>query len=317
MRRIRRQLIVGGVGVIAMFGLLASAGSGAPPSCDLTQLQLRDATINQGLGSYDRLVRGKETLVRMYLSMPSCHDNNDSIQITGGKLTASGGGATLFPAPGIDGTPSPVSTFPTAATYATAPLNDAPADVKFVVPGANLTPTTTESYTASFNANITFRYKKTATDPGVTTSRTFTAFRTKTVEKRTNALRILVVPMGNPANPYGTRVPVYGGRGRSRTGCRRFPGSSPFRAASARSEPLGRNPLCDRLHAARPPRILNADGKLCGTQSNFNTIKGQLAQFLVSWNAANPARAGRSRRRRGIGGQSLGRASTAPRAWPR
>jgi hypothetical protein len=162
MRRLRRQLTIGFIGVLAALGTLTATGSGAAPTCNLANLQLRDATINQGLGSYDKLVRGKETLVRMYFSMPSCHDNNDSIQITGGTLSAANGGASLTS--GIVGTPSPVSTFPTAATYAAAPLNDAPADVKFVVPGSALAPSSTSnSYTASFSASITFRWKSSAT----------------------------------------------------------------------------------------------------------------------------------------------------------
>ena len=135
MRQVRRLVV--GAALALLTGLVTAGQAFAPPpACDLTQLQLRDSTVNQGLGSYDRLVRGKETLVKMYFSLPSCHDNNDSIQVTGGTLNATRSGTPL--ASGIPGTPSPVSTFPSAATYAAAPVNDAPADVKFVVPGANL-----------------------------------------------------------------------------------------------------------------------------------------------------------------------------------
>ena len=33
----------------------------------------------------------------------------------------------------------------------------------------------------------------------------------------------------------------------------------------------------------------NANGKFCGSQSSFDAIKGQLAQFLLSWNTQNPS----------------------------
>src|ERR1041385_2036457 len=81
-------------------GMTAAASWAAKPpggttTCDLTQLQLRDSTVNQGLGSYDRLVRGKETLVRLYFSTPSCAATDASIQITGARLDVSGAGTVL------------------------------------------------------------------------------------------------------------------------------------------------------------------------------------------------------------------------------
>ncbi len=287
MRRFRRQFIVGGVGVVAVLGALTSAGSGAPPACNLTQLQLRDSTVNQGLGSYDRIVRGKETLVRMYFSMPSCHDNNDSIQITGGTLSATGGGATL--ADGVVGTPSPVSTYPTAATYATAPVNDSTADVKFIVSGSALAPgATTDAYTASFSATITFQYKTSATATPVVSSRTLTAFTTKTVEKKTNALRILVVPMGNAANAYSSEFPaaaVAAIENGMQTLSRLFP--VPSGVTTLGTESGGIRYAIDST-LLDVGSLMNADGKLCGSGLNFDAIKAQLAQFLVSWNTANP-----------------------------
>ena len=42
-----------------------------PPTCALVP-QLRDVTVNQGVGAYTPLVRGKETLVRGYLAKPTC-----------------------------------------------------------------------------------------------------------------------------------------------------------------------------------------------------------------------------------------------------
>src|SRR5215211_8966942 len=97
-RMTRSLRLVYGVilGVLALT-VLASPGSGAKPppaTCDLSQLQLRASTVNQGLGSYDRLVRGKETLVRLYFSLPQCATSSgQSIQITGGTLNVSRSGS--------------------------------------------------------------------------------------------------------------------------------------------------------------------------------------------------------------------------------
>jgi Tol biopolymer transport system component len=280
--RLVRRLVCGSALVLLAAFATASIGGTAPPACDLTQLQLRDSTVNQGLGSYDRLVRGKETLVKMYFSLPACHDNNDSVQITAGTLSATGGGTTL--ASGIVGTPTPVSTYPSAATYSAAPLNDAPADVKFVVPGANLAPpTTTDSYVASFSATITIRTKTSGTAPlSAPIERPFSSFATKTVERRTNALRILIVPMGNAANSYATEFPaaaVAAVENGMQTLSRMFP--VPGGVGTLGGTTGG-------IRYAIDSTLLNVTTPFCGSGVNFNAIKAELAQFLVSWNAANP-----------------------------
>jgi len=63
----------------------------APPqradaaTCALTP-DLRAVSVNQGLGSYTPLVRGKETLLRAFLGKPKCAASGDSIAVTGGWL---------------------------------------------------------------------------------------------------------------------------------------------------------------------------------------------------------------------------------------
>lgn len=282
--RLVRRLAVGSV--LALLAGLVTAGSAfaPPPGCDLTQLQLRDSTINQGLGSFDPLVRGKETLVRLYFSLPSCHDNNDQIQITGGTLSVTRPGETL--ASGVVGTPTPVSTFPTAATYSAAPVSDAPADIKFVVQGSSLAPASTaESYAASFSATVTFQYRNSATGSFTAASKAFSV-GSKTIEKRTNALRILVVPMGDAANAYSSEFPaeaVTAVENGMQTLSRLFPVPDGVGTLGGTS---------GGVRYAIDPTLLNvplgADGKFCGTGANFDLVKSQLAQFLVSWNTANP-----------------------------
>src|SRR2546427_999502 len=76
---------------------LASSGSssGAAGSCTLAP-QLVNVTVNQGLGGYTNLVRGKSTVVRGFWGVPSCMGPTDSngvltnggyIQINGATLT--------------------------------------------------------------------------------------------------------------------------------------------------------------------------------------------------------------------------------------
>ena len=72
--------------------LIPSSTLGAP-ACALVP-QLREVTINQGLGSYPKLVQGKETLVRAYLSLPSCASTTSAIRIVGGALTVRAGTLT-------------------------------------------------------------------------------------------------------------------------------------------------------------------------------------------------------------------------------
>ena len=80
--------VLGVLVVAALVGSLTASSTRAappPPECNLVP-QLRDVTINQGVGAYSPLVNGKETLVRFFLSMPSCAGSGASIQITGGTL---------------------------------------------------------------------------------------------------------------------------------------------------------------------------------------------------------------------------------------
>ena len=69
-------------------GIVVGASSSATATCALIP-QLRDVTINQGVGAYSPLVNGKETLVRLFLRMPSCAASGALIQVKGGTLAVS------------------------------------------------------------------------------------------------------------------------------------------------------------------------------------------------------------------------------------
>ncbi|MCW2635091.1 MAG: domain protein beta Propeller [Blastococcus sp.] len=280
--------------VAALLAPLASAVDTAAAACALAPV-LRDVTTQQGLGSQPVLVRGKEALAKLYLSLPSCAGTSSSVAVTAATLSVSAGGTSTTirsyrPAPGT--TPAPL-----VPKYAAAPALDAVADPTFVVPGSTLAPTsTTARFTASFSATVTWSAKSSSTAAPVTGTTTFrtrpgsTAPITATVEKRTNALRLLFVPMGNAGLSYAEQFPesartatVSGVNTLSRI----FPVPAGVSDLAATSSTAG-------VRYAIAPTLLDvgkltrADGKFCGSQTNFDAVKGALGQFMLSWNTANP-----------------------------
>ena len=74
-------------------GLMPASASAACAPGALVPVQ-RDATVTQGLNSYAVLARGKETLVRLYLSLPACAAATDAITLNGASLAVTVDGAT-------------------------------------------------------------------------------------------------------------------------------------------------------------------------------------------------------------------------------
>jgi streptogramin lyase len=266
----------------------------ATTTCSLTP-QLRSVTINQGLGSYQPLVRGKETLVRLYLSLPSCAAKSATITLQGATLTVNAAGtlSNTISAP----TPAVVSPFPSIASYTAATAVDSPADPKFVVPGTDLQPPTTAAFTASFTATVTYSAGGAAPATASFTSLSgSTTAITATVERKTNALRILVVPMGDASQAASTQF-TSSGQSAVQDGMlqvsRIYPvpsGVSSLTQATgglrytinAGMLDLGPNGLKLMSAAVSPPALF------CGSSANFDLVKGQLATFLLAWNTANP-----------------------------
>jgi CSLREA domain-containing protein len=258
---------------------------------------LRDLTINQGLGSYTPLAWGKDTLLRLYMSQPSCAASGALIQVTGGTLTVAGGGANRA----ISATtPSLVSVYPALATYSTAPAVDSTGDVKFDVTGSALSPVGSESgFTATFTATINYVQQpnsRTALAPGsvsFTVRPGTTNAITAPVAKKTNAFRVLVVPMGDPTTLYDTQLTALGQQEIQRgmlTLARIFPLRDGI-ATLTDTSPAG---LAAGLRYSITPTLLDVrtllgtDGKFCGNATTFATLRGLLAQFLQAWNSANP-----------------------------
>jgi CSLREA domain-containing protein len=274
-------------------GLIAQAAK-APPICSLVP-DLRDVTVNQGVGAYTPLVRGKETLVRAYLSKPACAATGAIIELTGGSLSVAPGTAPAVPIPAP--TPRPTAPFPQVATATVAPLVDSTADPIFVVPGSALAPSnTTARFTATFRVTITYQSRTSSTATPVPGTITFTSRTgsttpiTATIEKLTNALRVLVVPMGDTSKPFASSYTA--------------PGDAALQAAMLTMSriypvPDGVGSLTGTAGGLRYSvspgmldlrALLGTDGRFCGTggsTGNFNAVKASLGQFLQSWNAAN------------------------------
>lgn len=313
-------LAAGGIAAFVLAG--TSTGAQAPTTttttCVLKPL-LRDVTINQGLGSYSLLVYGKETLIRLYLSMPQCAASGNSVQITGGSVAVSSGGVAIGPdaiAPtgpdpiAMAGTPFDSNAYPTISTYTAAPMINSTGDPMFVMTGA-YHPSSTAGFTATFAATINYQYKTSSRATPVAGSVAFSMRPTSTTDPtptqnpisaafdaKTNPLRVLAVPMGDGkqslTSQWSSGAETAARSGMSATVSR----VNAIRAGvgslgSAGDEglqfsinqgllDLGALGLLVSPATPSPP-------KFCGTGANFDAVKGKLAQFRQSWNTANTA----------------------------
>src|SRR5215211_1201278 len=152
----------------------ASAAGTTLPACTAASLVpvLGDVTVNQGLGSYSqqKLARGKETLVRFFLKLPSAVGTtcSGSINVTSAALTVMNGTTDLTPTIGA------------YQSYGTSGLQissssvsvNSQADPIFVVPASRVNPcnatpcSTTGGFSRNFKATISY----TRTTGGVTST---------------------------------------------------------------------------------------------------------------------------------------------------
>src|SRR5207248_274967 len=272
--------------------LLPGASRGAPAPCPLVP-QLREVMVNQGLATYPRFVGGKETLVRLYLSGPSCAANGASIQLTGGTLTVGANGVRL----GTIGAPTPLpspTAYPTLATYTAAPMTDSTGDPIFVVPAAMLS--SISAFTASFTATIAFQSKTSSRATPVPGSVSFSTMPGSTLpitaqfDRNPNPLGILFVPMGDGTKPYSTQWTDAAQKalqdGLTATFSRIYPLAAGIGSLGGAGGLL--YTIEPTLLDLRALNALDANGNFCGTGGNWDAIKAQLAQFLLSYNSLNP-----------------------------
>src|SRR3954454_12744585 len=172
MKSLRLSTSTAFVGVLAaaMVAAVTPQVASGLSNCTAAQLvpALGDVTINQGLGNYAFRVRGKETLVKFFLTNPTACavTSTQAINITGATLTVNN---TLQTFSGLRAFQS----FAAApAVTATTSLNSV-ADPVFAVPGDALAPafTTpdTQTFTPTFTATVTYSRKSgTSTTTGLT-----------------------------------------------------------------------------------------------------------------------------------------------------
>src|SRR5262245_9722420 len=119
-------LLVGGLlGTVILPSGLSAKGGG---TCTVAPV-LRDSSVNQGVSGtagYSPLVRGKDTILRLYLSGPSC--GSATFQLTSASLQLKNGTTNLGGAVAADPAPSNINgSFPLIATYSAAAVaNDTP-----------------------------------------------------------------------------------------------------------------------------------------------------------------------------------------------
>jgi len=268
-------------------------------TCSLVP-ELRSITVNQGLGSYTPLVRGKETLLRAFLGKPKCAATADVIEVTGGQLVLSIGTTRIgtISAP----TPVPVPIYPQVAPFSSAPVADWPGDPIFVIPGSVLAPTSTPvGFTVTFSLTINYNAKPGGTGTGTSGAQTFTtltgstAALTANVDKRTAAIRILVQPMGDPKQSLASQLSA-AAQSALQDGMVTLSRIAPV--------PDGVGSLTGTTGGVRytintgildVTSFLSTIGgltKFCGNAANFDGASGvkvKLDQFLQAWNAANPS----------------------------
>ncbi len=275
-------------GLIAV-GSSSGATTQKAPACNLVP-QLRDVTINQGVGAYPVLVNGKETLVRFYLSMPSCAGSGASIQVKEGTtLTVSGGGTVANP------TPVPTSTaYPAIASFTAAPMTDSTGDPKFVVPASMLS--RSSAFSASFS--MTLRYQSKPTRTGAITAGQITFSNrpgtstpiSANFDRPSNSLGVLFVPMGDATQSYSSQWTSAGQQalqdGMTAAVARQYPLPSGIGALGGAGGL--RYSVTPTLLDLKRLNLIDGQGKFCGTGANYDLIKAELAQFRLSHNAVNP-----------------------------
>ena len=252
---------------------------------------LAKATVGQGL-PYARLVRGKETLVKAYLTLPAtlpkCAGTTPDIKIVGASLTMRNGTTPLVTVPAL---PDAIGALVTSKSSA---LNQ-PADPKFVIRGSQLPPASSGiagSFTASFTLTIQYQSRG-APVRGVadaytsTQSVPFTSAGgspiSREVEGPTKALRILAVPMIQALNPTTTST--------LEAGLTALSGMYPVQDQTGSGQPrVGVLPTTAGgiRYALNNPGLVNVGTPpFCGTSSNYASIQAQLQGFHNAFNDLN------------------------------
>lgn len=311
----RRTVALVAALALLVFGL---AGIASGQSVDCNKPTIHHVTINQGTDEYAQgtlpaattskltkvLAWGKDTIVRPYLTL-SC-SSSPNTQTTDAELTVSRVDTSAPLTPPLDPFAPITAPFGSVTTCCT-PAADNNADPKFLLAGPVLSIEPPTAPTA-LRFSVTVRY---LTSTGV--SGQVSAEKTAVVGKKANSLQVLVVPMGDKHNRQNATSPQWGSSDTQSLQTafaalqRMAPVASGIETLSAVAANAGiRWQLAPTMldlgkGAPIPPGqttsadpgldVLQADGKFCGTSSNFDKIKTKLVNgYYNTYNAANPAK---------------------------
>jgi hypothetical protein len=273
--------------VAGLLAVLPTEATARAASCELVP-RLTDSTVNQGLGSYDPLVRGKEALVRFFLAAPSCGPG-DFIELTSASLEVSGGGAAFPLAP----TPALGERYPILPPLWASPLPDEPGNPVFVVPGSVLDRIGSASFKVTLRG--TFGYRATASD-GRTSTGTVSFGHdgsiARTVAGPTEPARLLVVPMGIAGDPRSLPPQALGAiHNGMRNLSRLLPVRDGLGELDGGGSPGIRYSILPAFLDLGPAyldlaRLGPAGLEYCG--GGFSSIAGVLAAYRNRWNDQNP-----------------------------
>jgi hypothetical protein len=297
----------------------ASAATTLPP-CAASSLvpELGAVTINQGLGSYanEKLVRGKETLVRFFLRLPAvvatqCSGSINVINTTSGQtrmtLIDPSTSDDLFTGD-LPGTIAPYQTYPSAGqpiTSSSVSVNSN-ADPLFVVSGSrvNACDATPCSITTPFSLQFRAKIYYTTSASSTPTSRDFSIMPgtastpiAGNFGELPNAFRVLVIPMGDASQLYSSQFSTAAQQA-VQSGMDALSRMLPVPAgvsSTLRTDTGGIRYWIDLAAMldlkAIPGAYPSGSTRFCGTQQNFDAIKAKLAWYLETYNS-NKANAG-------------------------
>jgi hypothetical protein len=183
-------------GLLVTVAPAGGAGTGLPACADADLVpQIADLQVSQGAPGYARLTRGKTTIVKAYLTLPTACAVGAGQSITPTDATLSVSNPN-----GVQTLLHKTNAF--SGTVGSTQQINSSADPYFVVPATYLRPTGTGTFNLGLTVQVTYtRLASRVSTTNLTTSTTATnAVKSVPVDQQTRALRILVVPMGDQAS---------------------------------------------------------------------------------------------------------------------
>jgi hypothetical protein len=293
----------GALAACALFAPFSLGAAGTSlPSCTTSQLvpTISEIAVDQGLpqggSSYARLARGKETLVRVYLTTPASCALTKSQKIEPQSATLGVNNSLT--------TSNLTNVDPLAGALAAGQQISATSDPYFDVAGSLLAPANNgAAFNATFTAQVNYKSTNgTTVVTGITSASAANAVKTVAVDRRTNAIRVLVMPLGDPTatTTQFTTAANSSVQQLMAAVARVFPVEDGATASLASTAGGVRYRVNGGLLDAKSLGLFT-NGKMCSNGTNYSaslvtsgafaglTLKGQLLQALSDYNSANAA----------------------------